>query len=128
VREAARGQLTSIEALRPEGIADAVSCIVTQDRRVAINEILIRAAEQNWQHALRPAGYEPAADTPATGHQQRDSTVPSNHITTPSKLIILAAYTCRACDIQGRDPEVSPGLVLCWNCGRPALITARVSG
>jgi hypothetical protein len=44
------------------------------------------------------------------------------------KLTILAAYTCGACDIQGRDLEVSPGQVLCWNCGRPAAITARVSG
>lgn len=44
------------------------------------------------------------------------------------KAIILAAYTCRACDIEGRDPEVSAGTVLCWNCGEPAVITARVSG
>jgi hypothetical protein len=41
--------------------------------------------------------------------------------------IIMAAYTCGTCDIQGRDHEVSPGLVLCWNCGGPALITARVA-
>jgi hypothetical protein len=41
---------------------------------------------------------------------------------------ILAAYTCGACDIQGTDLEVSPGLVLCWNCGDPAVVTARVAG
>jgi hypothetical protein len=41
---------------------------------------------------------------------------------------ILAAYICRPCDIQGRDTEMSPGEVLCWNCGAPALITARVAG
>jgi hypothetical protein len=40
---------------------------------------------------------------------------------------ILAAYVCGACEIQGRDLEVSPGLVLCWNCGDPAVITARVA-
>jgi len=41
---------------------------------------------------------------------------------------ILAAYTCSTCDIEGRDAEVSPGQVLCWNCGEPGLITARVAG
>lgn len=41
---------------------------------------------------------------------------------------ILAAYICRPCEIEGRDAEVSPGEVLCWNCGVPALITARVAG
>ena len=44
-----------------------------------------------------------------------------------NKLTILAAYTCGTCDIQGRDLEESPGLVYCWNCGGPAVITARVS-
>jgi len=48
VREAARSQVASIEALRPEDIADAVSYIVTRDRRVAVNEMLVRAAEQTW--------------------------------------------------------------------------------
>jgi NADP-dependent 3-hydroxy acid dehydrogenase YdfG len=48
VREAARSQVGSIEAMRPEDIADAVSYIVTRDRRVAVNEILVRAAEQVW--------------------------------------------------------------------------------
>jgi NADP-dependent 3-hydroxy acid dehydrogenase YdfG len=48
VREAARRQVESIEPLRPEDIADAVSYIVTRDRRVAVNEMLVRAAEQDW--------------------------------------------------------------------------------
>jgi len=48
VREAARKQVASIQALRPEDIADAVSYIVTRDRRVAVNEMLVRAAEQTW--------------------------------------------------------------------------------
>ena len=48
VQQAARNQLESIERLRPEGIADAVACIVTRDRRVAVNELLVRAAEQTW--------------------------------------------------------------------------------
>jgi NADP-dependent 3-hydroxy acid dehydrogenase YdfG len=38
----------SIELLRPEDVAEAVTYIVTRDRRVAVNEILIRAAEQTW--------------------------------------------------------------------------------
>jgi hypothetical protein len=40
--------MESIEALRPDDIADAVAYIVTRDRRVAVNEILVRAAEQEW--------------------------------------------------------------------------------
>ena len=48
VRRAAESQVESIEPLRPEDIADAVAYIVTRDRRVAVNEMLVRAAEQTW--------------------------------------------------------------------------------
>jgi NADP-dependent 3-hydroxy acid dehydrogenase YdfG len=48
VRQAAMTQTGSIEPLRPEDIADAVAYIVTRDRRVAVNELLIRAGEQTW--------------------------------------------------------------------------------
>jgi NADP-dependent 3-hydroxy acid dehydrogenase YdfG len=48
IREAAQRQAGAIEALRPEDIADAVAYIVTRDRRVAVNEMLVRAAEQTW--------------------------------------------------------------------------------
>jgi NADP-dependent 3-hydroxy acid dehydrogenase YdfG len=48
VRQAVEAQVKDMELLRPDDIADAVSYIVTQDRRVAVNEILIRAAEQTW--------------------------------------------------------------------------------
>ena len=48
VRQAARTQVESIEPLRPEDIADAVAYIVTRDRRVAVNEMLVRASEQTW--------------------------------------------------------------------------------
>jgi NADP-dependent 3-hydroxy acid dehydrogenase YdfG len=48
IREAARSQVESIEPLLPEDIADAVVHVVTQDRRVAVNEVLVRAAEQTW--------------------------------------------------------------------------------
>jgi NADP-dependent 3-hydroxy acid dehydrogenase YdfG len=48
IRQAARSQTESMEPLRPEDIADAVAYIVTRDRRVAVNEILIRASEQTW--------------------------------------------------------------------------------
>ncbi|WP_431238090.1 SDR family NAD(P)-dependent oxidoreductase [Mycolicibacterium aichiense] len=34
--------------LRSEDIADAVHYMVTRDRRVAVNQILVRAAEQTW--------------------------------------------------------------------------------
>lgn len=48
VRQAARSAVESIEPLRPDDIADAVSYIVTRDRRVAVNEMLVRASEQPW--------------------------------------------------------------------------------
>jgi NADP-dependent 3-hydroxy acid dehydrogenase YdfG len=47
-REAARRQVSGIEALRAEDIADAIGYIVGQDRRVAVNEMLIRAGDQTW--------------------------------------------------------------------------------
>jgi len=36
------------EALQPEDISDAVRYIVTRARRVAVNELIIGAAEQSW--------------------------------------------------------------------------------
>jgi NADP-dependent 3-hydroxy acid dehydrogenase YdfG len=48
IREAARAQVESIELLRPQDVADSVVHIVTRDRRLAVNEVLIRAAEQTW--------------------------------------------------------------------------------
>jgi NADP-dependent 3-hydroxy acid dehydrogenase YdfG len=48
LRRAAEDQVDSIEALEPEDIADAVAYIVTRPRRVAVNELLVRAAEQTW--------------------------------------------------------------------------------
>jgi NADP-dependent 3-hydroxy acid dehydrogenase YdfG len=48
VQRAARSQVEAIEPLQPEDIADAVSYIVTRERRVAINELLVRAGAQTW--------------------------------------------------------------------------------
>jgi NADP-dependent 3-hydroxy acid dehydrogenase YdfG len=48
LRDAVDRQVEGIEPLRPEDIADAVSFIVTRDRRVAVNEILVRAGDQTW--------------------------------------------------------------------------------
>jgi NADP-dependent 3-hydroxy acid dehydrogenase YdfG len=48
VREAVRRQVAGIEPMRPEDIADAVAYIVTRDRRVAVNEMLVRAGDQTW--------------------------------------------------------------------------------
>jgi NADP-dependent 3-hydroxy acid dehydrogenase YdfG len=47
-RDAIDRQSADIEVLRPEDIADAVTYMVTRNRRVAVNEILVRAAEQTW--------------------------------------------------------------------------------
>jgi NADP-dependent 3-hydroxy acid dehydrogenase YdfG len=50
--EAARAgidrQTAGMEKLQPADIADAVTYVVTRPRHVAINEVLIRAAEQTW--------------------------------------------------------------------------------
>jgi NADP-dependent 3-hydroxy acid dehydrogenase YdfG len=48
VRSAARDQVSAIEPLQPSDIADAIAYIVTRPRRVAVNEILVRAGEQTW--------------------------------------------------------------------------------
>lgn len=37
-----------MQLLRPDDIAEAIAYIVTRDRRVAVNEILIRAGDQTW--------------------------------------------------------------------------------
>jgi NADP-dependent 3-hydroxy acid dehydrogenase YdfG len=47
-REAFDRQTADMVKLRPEDIADAVLYMVTRDRRVAINHMLVRAAEQTW--------------------------------------------------------------------------------
>jgi NADP-dependent 3-hydroxy acid dehydrogenase YdfG len=47
-RAAVRQLVTGIEPLRSEDVADAIAYIVTRERRVAINEILVRADEQTW--------------------------------------------------------------------------------
>ncbi len=48
VADAARRQVSSIEPLLPEDVADAIAYIVTRERRVAVNEILVRASQQTW--------------------------------------------------------------------------------
>ncbi|OBI11409.1 oxidoreductase [Mycobacterium sp. E2462] len=47
-REAIAKQTAGMVKLRPEDIADAVLFMVTRDRRVAVNHMLVRAAEQTW--------------------------------------------------------------------------------
>jgi NADP-dependent 3-hydroxy acid dehydrogenase YdfG len=47
-RETFEHQTAGMVKLRPEDIADAVLFMVTRDRRVAVNHMLVRAAEQTW--------------------------------------------------------------------------------
>ena len=47
-RKAFDRQTAAMVKLAPEDIADAVLYIVTRDRRVAVNHMLVRAAEQTW--------------------------------------------------------------------------------
>jgi NADP-dependent 3-hydroxy acid dehydrogenase YdfG len=48
VRAAVDQQAAGIERLQPIDIADAITYIVTRPRRVAVNEMLVRAAAQTW--------------------------------------------------------------------------------
>jgi NADP-dependent 3-hydroxy acid dehydrogenase YdfG len=48
IRASLDQQLAGMEMLRPEDIADAVAFVVTRDRRVSVNEVLVRAADQTW--------------------------------------------------------------------------------
>ena len=47
-QEAFNKRTAGMVKLRPDDIADAVVYMVTRDRRVAVNEMLVRAAEQTW--------------------------------------------------------------------------------
>jgi NADP-dependent 3-hydroxy acid dehydrogenase YdfG len=47
-RQAFESRTADMVKLRPEDIADAVLYMVTRDRRVAVNHMLVRAAEQTW--------------------------------------------------------------------------------
>jgi NADP-dependent 3-hydroxy acid dehydrogenase YdfG len=47
-REAFERQTAGMVKLQPDDIADAVLYMVTRDRRVAVNHMLVRAAEQTW--------------------------------------------------------------------------------
>ncbi|MFD7997464.1 SDR family NAD(P)-dependent oxidoreductase [Streptomyces mexicanus] len=48
LRAGVEAQTQAIERLQPEDIAHAVAYIVTSDRRVAVNEVFVRAADQSW--------------------------------------------------------------------------------
>lgn len=47
-REAQQSRTAGMVKLQPEDVADAVAYMVTRDRRVAVNELLVRSAEQTW--------------------------------------------------------------------------------
>ncbi|MGY6024767.1 SDR family NAD(P)-dependent oxidoreductase [Streptomyces spinosirectus] len=47
-RDAALRQVSGIEPLQAADIADAIGYIVTRERRVAVNEMLVRAGDQTW--------------------------------------------------------------------------------
>lgn len=47
-QEAQSQRTAGMVKLLPEDVADAVVYMVTRDRRVAVNEMLVRAAEQTW--------------------------------------------------------------------------------
>ncbi|MFE9253514.1 SDR family NAD(P)-dependent oxidoreductase [Streptomyces sp. NPDC007088] len=48
LRAGVESQTQAIERLQPEDIADAVAYIVTSNRRVAVNELFVRSADQGW--------------------------------------------------------------------------------
>ena len=47
-RTAALQQVSGIEPLQAADIAEAIGYIVTRERRVAVNEMLVRAGDQTW--------------------------------------------------------------------------------
>jgi NADP-dependent 3-hydroxy acid dehydrogenase YdfG len=47
-RDSARRQVSSIDPLRAEDVAEAITYVVTRDRRVAVNEMLVRPGDQTW--------------------------------------------------------------------------------
>jgi NADP-dependent 3-hydroxy acid dehydrogenase YdfG len=47
-RDAALSQVSGIEPLQAADVADAIGYIVTRERRVAVNEMLVRAGDQTW--------------------------------------------------------------------------------
>jgi NADP-dependent 3-hydroxy acid dehydrogenase YdfG len=47
-KASAPAKSSGIELLQPQDVADAIAYMVTRPRRVAINEILLRAGEQTW--------------------------------------------------------------------------------
>jgi NADP-dependent 3-hydroxy acid dehydrogenase YdfG len=48
IRDAVSKQTAGVERLFPDDVADAIAYIVTRDRRVAVNEMLVRAGAQTW--------------------------------------------------------------------------------
>ncbi|MGM5068845.1 SDR family NAD(P)-dependent oxidoreductase [Rhodococcus qingshengii] len=48
LRAGVESLVATIERLQPEDIADAIAYIVTSKRRVAVNEVFVRAADQSW--------------------------------------------------------------------------------
>jgi NADP-dependent 3-hydroxy acid dehydrogenase YdfG len=48
IRAAVAKQTAGVEQLQAGDIADAVAYVVTRDRRVAVNEMLVRAGAQSW--------------------------------------------------------------------------------
>jgi NADP-dependent 3-hydroxy acid dehydrogenase YdfG len=48
LREGIAQMTEGMQLLRPDDIAEAITYIVTRSRRVAVNEILIRAGDQTW--------------------------------------------------------------------------------
>lgn len=35
---------------------------------------------------------------------------------------VVVSWFCRACEVEGQDPESEPS---CWNCGGAVTVTAR---
>jgi NADP-dependent 3-hydroxy acid dehydrogenase YdfG len=48
LRAAAQHLVADVEPLRPEDVADAIAYVVCRERRVAVNEVLLRAGDQTW--------------------------------------------------------------------------------
>jgi NADP-dependent 3-hydroxy acid dehydrogenase YdfG len=48
LRDAAQRLVDGVEPLEPDDVADAIAYVVSRKRRIAVNEVLLRAADQTW--------------------------------------------------------------------------------
>jgi ketosteroid isomerase-like protein len=62
---------------------------------------------------------------PTSWAAAKDNSICYEVFTELTRQRIDAAYHCKTCDVEGHDEEVN-GAVVCWFCGQPPSVTARI--